>query len=182
MCLPPKVEPSIKKRVSFDITITQPQEPVKKTIKKTIQEEKRLETNPFTQCFLLNEYKSNISKLAYELNEAKKELSDVVASEQLLSNQIALLYKLNSSLHEDKKKLEDTLSSAEYGHGIEITSYDDFCEKYYDENCRVDDVPLYIMRYFVDGEWHIWEPNTHSIDIYRNYITRSEQRQSIYKR
>ena len=72
--------------------------------------------------------------------------------------------------------------SAEYGHGIEITSYDDFCEKYYDENCRVDDVPLYIMRYFVDGEWHIWEPNTHSIDIYRNYITRSEQRQSIYKR
>ena len=59
----------------------------------------------------MNEYKFNIFKLAYELNEAKKELSDVVAREQLLSNQIALLYKLNSSLHEDKKKLEDTLSS-----------------------------------------------------------------------
>ena len=41
MCLPPKVDlllkdnkPSIKKRVSFDITITQAQEPVKETIKK----------------------------------------------------------------------------------------------------------------------------------------------------
>jgi len=122
MCLPPKVElllqqdkPSIKKRVSFDITITQAQEPVKEQVKepvkKTIKEEKGLEINPFTQCFVLNEYKSNISKLAYELNEVKKELSDVVAREQLLSNQIALLYKLNSSLHEDNKKLEDTLSS-----------------------------------------------------------------------
>lgn len=55
------------------------------------------------------------------------------------------------------------------GHDIEISSYEDFCCKYYKEIGKVCDRPIFIKRYFIDGEWHEWKPWMYDSDIVASY-------------
>jgi hypothetical protein len=57
-----------------------------------------------------------------------------------------------------------------YGHGINVTSYSNFCEKYYEQHGRVEDTPLFTMRYFEDGDWHEWRTYTYASEIYTAYM------------
>ena len=97
MCLPPKnnlllkiSKPIIKKRVSFDMTPKEPEKEPEKEPSKVSQ-----------QIFILCELNSTIKKIASELTEVKKELSDSLSREQALNKHNDNLYKLNSELSED---------------------------------------------------------------------------------
>ena len=60
--------------------------------------------------------------------------------------------------------------SEEYGHGIKITSYDDFCDKFHEESGSVRDIPLFKINYFEDNSWKEWNIDEHSDDIYSKYM------------
>jgi hypothetical protein len=55
-------------------------------------------------------------------------------------------------------------------HKMTVTSYHDFRKKFYCINDKVCDRPLFIMRYFIDGEWKIWEPELYDSEIYTAYM------------
>ena len=55
-------------------------------------------------------------------------------------------------------------------HGITVTSYDDFCHKYSNENGKLSDAPLFMMHYFINGAWKTWEPKLYDNEIYTAYI------------
>ncbi len=57
-------------------------------------------------------------------------------------------------------------------HKINVTSYDDFCKKFYCINGRICDRPLFIMHYFIDGEWKTWEPELYDSEIYNAYAVK----------
>ena len=54
-------------------------------------------------------------------------------------------------------------------HKINVTSYHDFRKKFYCINDKVCDRPLFIMHYFLDGEWKTWEPELYDSEIYTAY-------------
>ena len=64
--------------------------------------------------------------------------------------------------------------SDEYGHGINIKSYDEYCYHYSKINCSFRYAPLYMMHYFMDGVWKIWDPIIYDDEIYMAYITKKD--------
>jgi hypothetical protein len=60
--------------------------------------------------------------------------------------------------------------SIEYGYGITITSYSDFCDKWWKkkEN-RIDDVDIFEIKYFENGEWKEWKTNDYEEEIFNHY-------------
>jgi hypothetical protein len=62
--------------------------------------------------------------------------------------------------------------SEEYGHGIKISSYDDFCDKYwkikeiYLENCYV-----FYIKYF-ENDWKEWNVEYYKEEIYNSYVSK----------
>ena len=64
----------------------------------------------------------------------------------------------------------DEFCDNECGHGISITSYEDFCRKYYQVNGQVADAPLFLIRYFINGIWKTWEPELYDSEIYATYM------------
>jgi len=59
--------------------------------------------------------------------------------------------------------------SAKYGHDISIKSYDDYCYHYAEKNGIFRYTPLYMMRYFIDGIWKVWDPVVYDVEIYKAY-------------
>lgn len=61
----------------------------------------------------------------------------------------------------------------EYGHGIEINSYEDFCEKFW----TLSDIKLYewnsvfVISYFTD-EWNDWDVESHGDKIFEAYLAK----------
>jgi hypothetical protein len=61
--------------------------------------------------------------------------------------------------------------SEEYGYGIVIKSYDDFCDKYWEnhEFTIKDWYPVFRVDYF-DNEWIEWDITKHKEQIYTSYV------------
>jgi len=59
--------------------------------------------------------------------------------------------------------------SAKYGHNISIKSYDEYTYHYAEKNGIFRYTPLYMMRYFIDGTWKVWDPVTYDVEIYKAY-------------
>ena len=62
-------------------------------------------------------------------------------------------------------KIVDVMYEFCSDYGIEINSYDDFCEKYYKEKGRLSDAVFCIIRYYLEDEWHVWEPEINQQEI-----------------
>lgn len=61
--------------------------------------------------------------------------------------------------------------SEEYGHDIKITSYDDFCDKYW----KIKEIPLRwwynIFRiYYFENDWIEWKISDYKEEIYNEYV------------
>ena len=61
--------------------------------------------------------------------------------------------------------------SKEYGHNIDITSYDDFCEKWWDkQDQELINVPIFEIHYFEKDEWKEWKTYDNEKEIYEGYM------------
>lgn len=82
----------------------------------------------------------------------------------------------------EKDKLDETIikyiinymheyCSADYGHNLEITSYNDFCEKYWNikEYIIKDWYIIFNVMYF-ENKWIQWDVNEHIKQIYITYV------------
>jgi len=64
--------------------------------------------------------------------------------------------------------------SKEYGHGIKISSYDDFCCNYW----KIHGIEIkywhsiFRAYYFLDDQWVEWNIEDYKDDIYSSYMTR----------
>lgn len=62
--------------------------------------------------------------------------------------------------------------SDEYGHGIKIISYDDFCEQYWKiKQNKMDTFYIYYVYYF-ENEWKHWNVEDYKEDIYVSYVNK----------
>ena len=61
--------------------------------------------------------------------------------------------------------------SKKYGHDIDITSYDDFCEKWWDKQAQeLINVPIFEIHYFENDEWKEWKTYDNEKEIYEGYM------------
>lgn len=61
--------------------------------------------------------------------------------------------------------------SKQYGHDIDITSYDDFCEKWWDrQDSELINVPIFEIHYFEKDEWKEWKTYDNEKEIYEGYM------------
>lgn len=64
--------------------------------------------------------------------------------------------------------------SKDYGHGIQISSYDDFCEQYW----RLSDVEIsgwfevFKISYYKNNKWSTWNIDEHKEEIYNQYVNK----------
>ena len=61
--------------------------------------------------------------------------------------------------------------SEKYGHGIEIKSYDDFCDKYW----RIKEIKIkgrynIFCVYYFEKEWILWNIENYKEEIYKAYV------------
>ena len=61
--------------------------------------------------------------------------------------------------------------SKKYGHDINITSDDDFCEKWWDkQDQELINVPIFEIHYFEKDEWKEWKTYDNEKEIYEGYM------------
>lgn len=60
--------------------------------------------------------------------------------------------------------------SKKYGHGIDISSYDDFCEHYWKQKDYKMECPIFEFRYFKNNVWYIWHVEDYNNEIYASYL------------
>ena len=85
----------------------------------------------------------------------------------------------------DKAKLDEEIinyiiqvmyefCSKEYGHGIQITSYDDFCDNYWKNSgfeirywCNI-----FRVKYYENNQWLTWKVDDFKEKIYNTYVNK----------
>lgn len=90
---------------------------------------------------------------SYHHSSEKKKLTETV-----ISNLIDVMYEF---------------CSEEYGHGIEIASFDDFCHQYWERKQRqLENCPVFSIHYFdfEKGEWKCWNVEKFKNTIYIAYV------------
>ena len=61
--------------------------------------------------------------------------------------------------------------SKEYGHGIDITSYNDFCDKWWSRQDReLINIPIFEIHYFENDEWKEWKTYDNETEIFEGYM------------
>lgn len=61
----------------------------------------------------------------------------------------------------------------DYGHGIKIDSYNDFCNKFWQLNgLKIYDWNNIFRIYYFDKKWISWNIELYKDDIYNNYISK----------
>jgi len=83
----------------------------------------------------------------------------------------------------DKEKLNENIiyniidnmyefCSKEYGYGIKIISYDDFCEQYWKiKQIKMNDFYIHYVYYF-ENEWKYWDIEDYKEDIIISYVNK----------
>lgn len=60
--------------------------------------------------------------------------------------------------------------SKKYGHGIDIESYDDFCNKWWEkQENKIDDVDIFEINYYENSEWKTLKINEIKDEIFNEY-------------
>ena len=62
--------------------------------------------------------------------------------------------------------------SHEYGYGIKITSYDDFCNQYWEiKEIQMGNFYVFNIKYF-ENDWKNWNVEDYKEDIYITYVNK----------
>jgi len=62
--------------------------------------------------------------------------------------------------------------SEEYGDGMKITSYDDFCYKYWEKmEIKMGNFHVFYIKYF-ENDWKEWNVEDYKEEIYISYVTK----------
>lgn len=64
--------------------------------------------------------------------------------------------------------------SKEYGHGLVIASYNDFCKQWWSfQECTMSRFHIFEVRYFEDERWNELRIEDYAADIYAEYVKRT---------
>lgn len=60
--------------------------------------------------------------------------------------------------------------SKKYGHGIDISSYDEYCEHYWENQDYKMKCPVFEFRFFKNNVWSVWNVDDYTNEIYASYL------------
>jgi hypothetical protein len=93
-------------------------------------------------------------------------------------------HNIDTSYHSSEKdKLNETIiyslieimyqfCSEEYGNGIKITSYDNFCYQYWKKmEIKMDNFYVFYIKYF-ENDWKEWNVEDYKEEIYISYVSK----------
>jgi len=80
--------------------------------------------------------------------------------------------KLNESIINNIIEIMYEFCSEEYGHGIKISSYDDFCNQYWKiKEITLENFYVFSVNYF-EKDWKHWNVEDYKEDIYISYVNK----------
>ena len=80
--------------------------------------------------------------------------------------------KLNENIINSLTDIMYEFCSEEYGHGIKITSYDDFCYQYWNKmEFKMENFYIFYIKYFEHG-WKDWNVEHYREEIYNSYLSK----------
>lgn len=78
--------------------------------------------------------------------------------------------KLNETIVSTLIEIMYRFCSEEYGHGIKITSYDDFCYQYWEKmEIKMENFHVFYIKYF-ENDWKEWNIEDYKEEIYISYV------------
>ena len=87
-------------------------------------------------------------------------------------------YTLTAHLIKTITEIMYEFCSADYGHGLTITSYADFCQQWWDKQFsfmpNTHNTPFYAVHYYWRGEWMEWKTEDHELELYWAYVALKE--------
>ena len=70
--------------------------------------------------------------------------------------------------------------SKKYGHDIDITSYNNFCEKWWSRQDReLINIPIFEIHYFEKDEWKEWKIEDYKNEIYDEYTKKVNEKMNM---
>ena len=80
--------------------------------------------------------------------------------------------KLNETIITSLIEIMYEFCSEEYGHGIKITSYDDFCYQYWKTmEFKMENFYVFYINYF-ENDWKEWNVEDYKEEIYISYVSK----------
>ena len=80
--------------------------------------------------------------------------------------------KLNENIINSLIEIMYTFCSEEYGDGMKITSYDDFCYQYWKTmEIKMENFYVFYIKYF-ENHWKDWNIEHYKEDIYISYVSK----------
>lgn len=88
-----------------------------------------------------------------------------------ITNDCCKREKLNATFISIIIQFMNEFCCEEYGHGVTIYSYDDFCQKYWQlQGFQIRGWYLvFRINYFIDDTWIQWKIEDHASDIFKAY-------------
>ena len=91
---------------------------------------------------------------------------------RFINKLLYLLYKLNENIIISIIEIMHEFCSEEYGHGIKITSYDDFCYQYWKiKEIKMANFYIFYIKYF-ENDWKDWNVEDHKEMIFHSYVNK----------
>jgi hypothetical protein len=80
--------------------------------------------------------------------------------------------ELNENIMNNIVDIMYEFCSYEYGYGIKIISYEDFCYQYWKiKQIKIDNLHIFNIKYF-ENDWKHWNLESYKEDIYIMYVTK----------
>jgi hypothetical protein len=80
--------------------------------------------------------------------------------------------KLNETIITSIIEIMYEYCSEEYGIGLKITSYDDFCYQYWKtKEIKMDNFYVFYIKYF-ENDWKDWNVEDNKEEIYNSYVSK----------
>jgi hypothetical protein len=80
--------------------------------------------------------------------------------------------KLNETIISSLIEIMYQFCSEEYGNGIKITSYDNFCYQYWKKmEIKMDNFHVFYIKYF-ENDWKEWNVEDYKEEIYISYVSK----------
>ena len=80
--------------------------------------------------------------------------------------------KLNENIINNLIEIMYEFCSEEYGNGIKIKSYDDFCNQYWKiMEIKMENFYVFYIKYF-ENDWKDWNVKDYKEEIYNSYVSK----------
>ena len=87
-------------------------------------------------------------------------------------------YTLTAHLTSAIAEIMYEFCSKEYGHGLQINSFQDFCTQWWEKQDYVmPNTPFYAVHFFWRGEWQEWKTDEYELELYHAYLAKVKEKQ-----